>query len=456
MKIWKRVQSVYSNWLGRDSEAMKALEPQPANGDGHLALARESLRELLDDQRVPPPVRAALAEEYRQLQVLLEKIEHGHIHIAVFGRVSVGKSALLNALLGETRFSTSPLHGETTRAAHARWQEYDAGGVFLIDTPGINEVSGETREQLAHDVASRSDLVMFVVDGDITDTELKALRQVKGAAQRLVLVLNKIDRYTQADRELLLETLRRRSAGLIQPQDILTVAAQPAERIVILVDAEGNETETRRRPPTDVTALRERIWDILKAEGKTMAALNAGLFAGRFSDRLTREIVVIRRDLADKVVRKYCLAKGVAVALNPIPVADILAAVATDAAMIVHLGRVYGLPINRVEAGALLKTIFTQLAFLMGTVWVMNLVAAALKGISLGLSTVVTAGAQGAVAWYGTYVVGRAAEQYFAQGKSWGEGGPKRVVQDILDSLDRESLLAQARDDILARLKPLL
>ena len=433
-----------------------APEPHPVNGDTHLALARESLRELLDDQRVPPPVRAALAEEYRQLQLLLEKIEHGHIHIAVFGRVSVGKSALLNALLGEVKFSTSPLHGETTRAAHARWQEYDAGGVFLIDTPGINEVAGEEREQLAHDVATRSDLVLFVVDGDITDTELKALRQVKGAAQRLVLVLNKIDRYTQTDRQLLLETLRQRTEGLIQPHDLLTAAAQPAERIVILVDAEGHETETRRRPAPDVTALRERIWDILKAEGKTMAALNAGLFAGRFSDRLSREIIVIRRDLADSVVRKYCLAKGVAVALNPIPVADILAAVATDAAMIIHLSRVYGLPITRGEAGSLLKTISIQLAFLMGTVWAMHLAAAALKGISLGLSTVVTAGAQGAVAWYGTYVVGKAAEQYFAQGKSWGDGGPKRVVQDILDSLDRDSLLAQARDDILSRLKPLL
>ena len=435
---------------------VKVPDPRPASGDAHLALARDSLRELLNDKRVPPPVRAALAEDYRQLQLLLEKIEHGHIHIAVFGRVSVGKSALLNALLGETRFSTSPLHGETTRAAHARWQEYDAGGVFLIDTPGINEVAGEEREQLAHDVASRSDLVMFVVDGDITDSELRALRQVKGAAQRLVLVLNKIDRYTQADGELLLVTLRQRTEELIQPRDILTAAAQPAERIVILVDAEGNETETRRRPSPDVTALRERIWDILKAEGKTMAALNAGLFAGRFSDRLSREIVAIRRDLAEKVVRKYCLAKGVAVALNPIPVADILAAVATDAAMIIHLSRVYGLPMSRGEAGSLLKTIFTQLVFLMGTVWGMHLVATALKGVSLGLSTLVTAGAQGAVAWYGTYVVGKAAEQYFAQGKSWGEGGPKRVVQDILDSLDRESLLAQARDDILSRLKPLL
>ncbi len=434
----------------------KVLEPRPVSGDTHLALARESLRELLDDQRVPPPVRATLAEDYQQLQLLLEKIEHGHIHIAVFGRVSVGKSALLNALLGEMRFSTSPLHGETTRAAHARWQEYDAGGVFLIDTPGINEVAGEEREKLAHDVASRSDLVLFVVDGDITDTELRALREVRGAAQRLVLVLNKMDRYTQADRELLLKTLRARTVGLIQPQDIVTAAAQPAERIVILVDAEGHETETRRRPQPDVNALREQIWDILKAEGKTMAALNAGLFAGRFSDRLTREIIAIRHDLAEKVVRNYCLAKGVAVALNPIPIADILAAIATDAAMMIHLSRVYGLPISRNEAGSLLKTIFTQLVFLMGTVWSMNLVAAALKGISLGLSTVVTAGAQGAVAWYGTYVVGKAAEQYFAQGKSWGEGGPKRVVQDILDSLDRESLLAQARDDILSRLKPLL
>ena len=30
-------------------------------------------------------------------------------------------------------------------------------------------------------------------------------------------------------------------------------------------------------------------------------------------------------------------------------------------------------------------------------------------------------------------MVGKAAEQYFAQGKSWGEGGPKQCVQDILD-----------------------
>ena len=48
----------------------------------------------------------------------------------------------------------------------------------------------------------------------------------------------------------------------------------------------------------------------------------------------------------------------------------------------------------------------------------------------------------------GWFLVGQVVEQYLAQGKSWGEGGPKQVVREILDGLDRSSILAQARSDI--------
>ena len=47
------------------------------------------------------------------------------------------------------------------------------------------------------------------------------------------------------------------------------------------------------------------------------------------------------------------IAKGVAVAVNPIPVADILAAASIDAGLVLHLAKVYDLPPNRTEAGAL-------------------------------------------------------------------------------------------------------
>ena len=88
----------------------------------------------------------------------------------------------------------------------------------------------------------------------------------------------------------------------------------------------------------------------------------------------------------------------------------------------------------------------------MGTTWVVHLVSSLLKAGSAGLSTVLTAGAQGAVAYHSTTVVGLVAEEYLVAGCSWGPDGPKQVIRNILDSIDRDSLLARAREDILARI----
>ena len=50
-------------------------------------------------------------------------------------------------------------------------------------------------------------------------------------------------------------------------------------------------------------------------------------------------------------------------------------------------------------------------------------------------------------------IVGRVAAEYLSKGKSWGELGPKLVVQKILDSLDRDTVLKDARREIKARLR---
>ena len=407
----------------------------------------------MHDARIPSEVRDALADDYAQVEAMLEKLDQGHLHIAVFGRVSVGKSSILNALLGQSRFTTSPLHGETKRPDMAAWQNYEAGGVYFIDTPGINEVDGEAREKMAHEVATRVDLVLFVVDGDLTDTELQALRTLATYKRPILLVLNKIDRYTSKDKTTLIDSLTQRSAGLIDPKNIVCAAAQPSAKTVIRVDENNQESETTRQLPIDVVLLKERLWDVLESEGKTLSALNASLFADDLSALVTQRVMVARKSIAEKIVRTYCVSKGVAVAFNPIPVADLFAAIIIDAAMIVHLSKVYGLPLSRKEAQTLVVAISAQMLALVGTVWAVNIISSALKVGSAGVSTVVTAGAQGAIAYYSTYVVGQVAERYLAQGKAWGEGGAKRVVREILDNIDRDSVLAQAKGDILAHIK---
>ena len=433
----------------------KKEKPAPTaaeSGAGHLALARESLRELIDDRRLPAGVRESLAADYEAVHAMLDKLEHGHVHLAAVGRVSTGKSSLLNALIGEPVFAVSPLHGETRVSAMEPWREREAGGVFLIDTPGLDEAGGEAREALAREVAARSDLVVFVLDGDITETELAALGAMVAEGRPVVVALNKADLYTQAEQQSLLASIRARTAGLVAAADVLAVAAEPRPQTVVEVDAAGRETTTLRERPPEVERLRLRLWEILEAEGKTLAALNASLFAADLSDQVGRRILAARRELGERLVRTYCIGKGIAVAFNPVPVADLFAAAFIDVGMVVHLSRVYDLPLSRREAGSLVRVIAAEAAALMGTVWALHFASSALKVGTAGLSTLVTAGAQGAIAYYSTYVVGRVAGEYLGKGKSWGDGGPKRVVKKILDSLDRDTVLAEARREIQARL----
>lgn len=459
MKIWSRVAERLPSWLSRRSGKDSSVSEAETNsekidqGEDHLALARASLEELIADPRIAGGVRASLTADYQELAAMIEKLEHGHLHIAAFGRVGTGKSSLLNALLGEQRFAVSALHGETRSQSAAQWQQEESQGVFLIDTPGINEVKGEEREKLATEVAGQADLVLFLTDGDMTDSELQGLRDIAAMNRPILLVLNKADRYGPEERARLKKSLMRHAAGLIAAENIVLCSAAPAPMLFLVPGEDGVEREERRPQEPDMNELKERLWEILEAEGKTLAAVNAGLFAAQLSDRLGRKILRVRRRLADRLITTYCIGKGVAVGVNPIPVADLLAAAFVDFGMVIHLSRLYGLPLGSSEAGKLVKVIMAQLAALMGTVWAVNFVSSALKVGTAGLSTLVTAGAQGAVAYYSTYVVGRVAEEYLAQGCSWGSGGPKQVVQQILESLDRESIMAQGREQVLARLK---
>jgi small GTP-binding protein len=448
VSIWKRAFAALPKWPWTKNRT----EDGGARRADHLGLARESLRDLVRDTRLPEGVRESLIHDYEAVQAMLDKIEHGHLHLSVFGRVSTGKSSLLNALIGEERFSVSPIHGETRYSSMQAWTEEEAGGVFLIDTPGLDEAGGEDREALAIEVAGRSDLVIFVLDGDITETELAALRAVLAQGRPVIVALNKADLYTTAESDALLSSIRAKVDGLIDPEHVILVAAQPRPQTLVELHSDGHESTLERAREPDVGALRLRLWEIVEDEGKTLAALNASLFAADLSDQVGRRILAARRELGDKLVRTYCIGKGIAVAFNPIPVADLFAAAFIDVGMVVHLSRVYDLPLSRKEAGSIVKVIVAEAAALMGTVWALHLVSSALKVGTLGLSTILTAGAQGAIAYYSTYLVGQAAGEYLAEGKSWGQGGPKKVVKDILDSLDRDTVLSDAKREIQARL----
>ena len=440
------MQSILRNWLSPGETGTEV------NPEQHLLEANRNIRELIEDRNIPASVRAELSTEFEEIESISAKLRSGEIHIAVFGRVGVGKSSLLNALLQRKAFSTSPLHGETRQEDRVKWQSLRDGHVVLIDTPGIDELNGAEREQLARRISNRADIILMLCEGDLTDSEFQALEQLCAAQRTVLLVLNKSDRYSSRELELLLDRLRHRCQNLLPPDSVIPASADPRPETVIQIDNSGREREKSREQPPDTAQLKSRLWSLLEREGQTLAALNAAIFASELDQKVATGIVAARKTVAEKIIRKYCVGKGLLVALNPVPVTDLLAAAGSDIAMVIHLGEVYGFKLSRREASKLLFTISAQLVALMGAYWGMNLVSSALKTASAGLSTALTATAQGALAWYATYLTGKMAQNWFSRGKSWGNAGPRKTARSILASLDRDSILKTARQDLLTRL----
>ena len=136
----------------------------------------------------------------------------------------------------------------------------------------------------------------------------------------------------------------------------------------------------------------------------------------------------MRDEQATAIIWSYAAMKSIAVALTPLPAADVLGGSAVDATMVVTLAHVYGMPLTWANARQLIESILKAAGWVMLGELATHLAASLFKGLTLGSGTVLTALPQGAAAGYGSYIVGQAAKYYFEHGASWGGEAPKTVV----------------------------
>ncbi|MFO0913407.1 MAG: GTP-binding protein [Pirellulales bacterium] len=402
-----------------------------------------------------------LQGELRQLRSMHHKLMRGQVEIIVFGEISTGKSALINALMGQ-EVSEVDVRGGWTKDLHSfAWADagYQVPGfadssVLLIDTPGLNEVGGGDRASLARQAAARADLILFVIDSDMTQTEHTALSRLVATDKPIVVVLNKIDLYSDSERRELLQVLgERRLKDLVPAENLVTAAALPRQVETIIHHPDGSTRSEWRQPPRDVAAVKARILEMLERDGLALIALNAAMYAADKTDRIAKLRMELRQDYANRVIWSFASIKAIIVAANHFPVVDVLGGSASDVSMVVTLARVYGEEMNWEHAKRLVSSILTSAGWVLAGSITMEWASSALKAISFGAATVLTALPQGAAAGYSSYIVGQAAQYYFEHGASWGNEGPKAVVRRILDTTDKSSVIAQLRAEIRRKIR---
>lgn len=444
--------------------------------------AHDALRELIARLDLTPRERVGLEADLYGLEYMLTKLERLTIQIVVFGMVGRGKSSLLNALLGQQVFATGPTHGVTQTIQQANWsfqREPWGNGqqevlkislpgvgesqVELIDTPGIDEVDGQTRELLAKQLARRADLILFVIAGDMTQVEYDALVELRQANKPILLVFNKVDQYSEADRLAIYQKIREeRVRGLLSSDEIVMAAASPlvaqARR-----RSDGQLVAHLSQGEPWINELKLRILEILHHDGKSLVALNSLLYADDVNERVVQRKLEIRDRAANQVIWNGAITKSVAIALNPVTIIDMVGGALIDLALILTLSKLYGISMTQQGALGLLQKIAIGMGGITIGELVANLGLSSLKTL-LGISTTATGGLalapyvsvalmQAGAAAVSTYAIGQIAKVYLANGASWGADGPKAVIQQILESLDEASILQRVRDELQAKLE---
>lgn len=443
----------------------------------HFNQARASLQQAISwyasfrrHWNCPPNVelQAAVRKDLQSLHSALDKLDRKAIAIAAFGLVSRGKSAVINALLGHKVLPTGPINGITQWPKSVRWSPPNGKvQVELIDTPGLDEIEGQARADMAQAVARQADLILFVVAGDITRTEYQALCELRQNQKPLILVFNKVDLYPDKDRQTIYRQLQQLGTGrtgrklqqVLSADEIVMVAAQPRPLQVRLEWPDGRITQEWETPPPQVDELRQKILKVLNREGRSLLALNA-LFQARDAEvNIARKTLELRQDEAEDVIWKYAKYKALAVAANPIAVLDLLGGVVTDLALIRALARLYGLPMTSYEAGRLWRKVFVSSggglllgelgsSVMLGVGKSAAAAASAFESPTLLSAYAGAAVAQGAIAGYGAYAVGQVAKEYLKGGCTWGALGPSTVIQEILEGIDPDTIVYRLRQEL--------
>ena len=156
--------------------------------------------------------------------------------VAVVGRPNVGKSTLINALMG-TKISIVTAKPQTTRHRILAVLTSDEAQIVFVDTPGLHRKAGKAMNRMMNRTAANAladaDVILFVTEaGRWTAEDDDVLRRLESTTAPVIAVLNKVDLVNP--KEKLLEAIavmaRRRDFA-----DVLPVSAKKLDNLDVLL-----------------------------------------------------------------------------------------------------------------------------------------------------------------------------------------------------------------------------
>lgn len=360
------------------AEIFDGMPVSRAKVEEAIALTEVTINHLKSEAENHPAL-PTLREQVNQLFFELDRQE---IKLAVTGGKSVGKTTLIQVL----RQNFPSL-------------EFQETAPLFIEA---GEKSDPTSE------VNQSDFVLFLTNGDLTDSEFKTLQQLKAANQPAMLVFNKQDQYLPDERASVLLSLKRRMQG-----NVVATAVSPVPVKVRKHQEDGSVQEWIEQPAADIQQLTSGLSEIVAQQKQQLVWTTTMRKAFSLKADAKQLLNKVRRSSATPIIEQYQWIAAAAAFANPVPALDILATAAINAQMVMDLGGIYQQKFSLEQA----QTVAGAMGSLMLKLGLVELSTKAVSTVLKSNAVTFVAGGvvQGVSAAYLTRVAGLSLIEYFEQ-----------------------------------------
>ena len=292
--------------------------------------AAEKKRHTLEELQARAAAARAQGGDVSAIEAELAAIEAEpqELELAFFGKISTGKSSLIQTLLPNASVDTSIIGGSTTAIERYHYENNRGLSLTLLDMPGTHQAGADgTLDREVMTAARRVHIVAYVIDQDLTESDIISILRLHAFDKPMLVVLNKTNLYTADE----LAELKTRIKSRL-PDGVNYIACASAYRQKIQrIAADGSATWEEEYRGGDIAPLLQTIAQMTTARG-TLTARN-------------------REALVKNYARKAMLGGVAAVG----PGTDILIQGYLGMDMLKHLTRLYDIPARDIDLQTLVE-----------------------------------------------------------------------------------------------------
>ncbi len=266
-----------------------------------------------------------------QLSQLSPSLDRSTINLLVTGGKAVGKTTLINLLDTQPAFIPA-LNSNIT--------------LNLTETPALFTPDAAN---LDLENSLNYDLVLFLTNGDLTDSEFQTLSPL-AQQQHTCLVFNKQDQYESVAVAKISAQLKQRVTGLLPPLTVLGISTAPRSIKVVQQQVVGEAQSWLESPEPDLASLTQKLQETINQERPQLVLATTLRQVQFLQQRVRFKLYQGRYDRSQPIIEQYQWIAAATAFANPVPMLDLLATGAINAQLIMDLGQIYQQKISLAQA----------------------------------------------------------------------------------------------------------